>query len=234
MEKQKFEVWIASVCATIEGVKYLKEAVLSALKQSFNPVVRISIFTMESLETLNPLIEAYPERIFITKQPNLLSQFDNLAYLCENSKLSASDWVIFLDDDDILLNMGDKLDPNINGFVGYQYIGVTRDNQQIPENGQVNVENVQNFISTNSGNIMEADDFSGTSLRFEYVREYFKFHRCSRITRMLEDTTFMEFIEQKVPDIKDYRFETPFVFHRIKSGPSIWQEQLSRVIPILP
>lgn len=229
MEGNSVEVWIASVCSNSLAVNFLREAVLSALIQKLNPIIRISIYCCEDLDPIYNLIKDHKDRIFIYKQDKMLSQFDNLEFLLLNSKLSNEDWVIFLDDDDIMLeNMSDKLSKEINGFVGYQYVGVTLDDKIIADNETVTLKNVKRFISDNK-DILEADDFSGTALRFQYIQEYFKNHRCSKITQMLEDTNFMKFIEEKVPKIGNYRNLEPFIFHRIKTN-SIWREQLTRIL----
>jgi hypothetical protein len=116
--------------------------------------------------------------------------------------------------------------------VGWQYVGVLSDNKLIPDNDKVTVENVKEFISSNP-DILMADDFSGTSLRFNYIKEYFKGKRVPQVARMLEDTKFMKFIEEKVPNIKFYKGTKPFVFHRVKEDQSLWCNQVTNTITSL-
>jgi hypothetical protein len=225
MENDKVEVWIASVCLTPLSVIFLREAIFSALNCT-NVIVKVSMYTKEDISILLELKKNNRERLHIQKHKEPLSQFDNLAYLASILSLKDNDWVVFLDDDDLLLtDIKSKLNPSINGFVGWQYIGVTKNNVLIPGNEKVTFENVKEFISSNP-DILQADDFSGTSLRFKYVKEYFTNHRCSKITRMLEDIAFMNFVEHQVPNVKSYKKTEPFIFHRIKETPSIWREQV--------
>ena len=49
-------------------------------------------------------------------------QFSHLDFLVKTQKLGDDEWVIFLDDDDLIVARL-PVGPEINGFVGYQYIG---------------------------------------------------------------------------------------------------------------
>lgn len=229
MEDPRVEVWIASVCRGNRSLKFLHSAITSAIRLKFQKI-RVSIHTDQDLTELS---QKFGESLVIYRQSQPLAQFDNLAFLASISELQDKDWIIFLDDDDLLLeNIKDKLEKDINGFVGWQYIGVTHDDKILAGQEDLDSENIVTFINQQN-DILQADDFSGTAIRFEYFREYLQNHRPRKVTRMLEDVRFMDFIEKKLPNAKSFKDRRPFVFHRIKAGPSIWREEVLKVIDSL-
>jgi hypothetical protein len=62
MENDSVEIWIASVCSSPLAVIFLKEAILSALKQKINLIVRVFLYTQENINILSALKEIYKEK----------------------------------------------------------------------------------------------------------------------------------------------------------------------------
>jgi hypothetical protein len=151
----------------------------------------------------------------------------------------------------------DFLSPNINGFVGYQFIPLDKETEDIlPGSINLSYKDLLPFIRTNISRMIFADDFSGTTIRFGYLKKFFesatwrrtktptsKSHtstselhtkmseleaRISQIIEPLSDTKLMSFLEKEVPNTpKLYEDPSimPFVYHRIKGHPSLWQLQ---------
>lgn len=247
---------------TEEGVYYLYNAILSVIALGKPLKLVISITTNKDLNLILNLLHLAKELYHIDSEVILrdkpLSQFQHIELLTQEQPLSDNDWVIFLDDDDMLLpHILDFLSPNINGFVGYQFIPLDKETEEIlPGSINLSYKDLLPFIRTNISRMIFADDFSGTTIRFGYLKKFFesatwrrtktptsKSHtstselhtkmseleaRISQIIEPLSDTKLMSFLEKEVPNTpKLYEDPSimPFVYHRIKGHPSLWQLQ---------
>lgn len=241
-------VWISSVCLSARGIEYLEEAIKSCLALNVRRSLQIilSIFTDQDLSSVKELLNSCDHQIFIRDEK--LSQFEHIETLSKELQLNDDDWIIFLDDDDLFLeNTFDHLSEEINGYVGYQYIP---ENHGYIIDGSINLtfSGAKNFIELIENLMMKVCDFSGTTLRFKYVKEFFKQRKVKKrdlddvldkwfhdSSESLSDIKFMKFIEKKVPNVISLKSLNvkPFVFHRLKDNPSIWMNNLSEGLPLI-
>ncbi len=224
-------VWISSVIINPENIKYLLSAIASVVIQAPKPKLVLSIYTTESLNSIDDFLSKnniqLSYEIVIRDRP--YTQFEHIEALVETQELKDNDWVMFLDDDDMLLQnafryMSDKVD----GFVGYQFIGEGIERQEIPGQESVDIASISDLLSKYGNIMLKADDFSGTSLRFKYLKQYFNLRsqkKMNKVDKRVEDTILMNYIEQDIPNaikITDNPdVVTPFVFHRLKKT-SLW------------
>lgn len=148
-----------------------------------------------------------------------LQQFDHYECLAKELPIQDDDRVLVLDDDDLLLPNTPLSDQG--SYVGMQIlvddevVTTTYDLlSRCPIIHQVIVE----------AKIRVVDDLSGTTTNGRSFKEYFTTKR-PRI-KIMEDTVYMNYIE-KLETGKKY--PTPFVIHRLKSSPSIWQKDLIKI-----
>ena len=226
-------IWICSVITSKTNLFYLYNAIVSIIIQTAKPRLVLSIYSTVPLDSIYKLLANYNNSDIIVRT-SPLSQFEHIKSLVETQNLADEEFVVFCDDDDLILELPKELNSDINGFVGYQFIGQDIKGNIIPGQEDATIVSVGNLIRQYHSTMIWADDFSGTSIRFKYLKQYFNTVHLTipKVVRQLEDTDLMKFIEDKVPNtinfVKNKR-ETavPFVFHRLKSNGSMWQSNLS-------
>lgn len=253
-------VWIAAHICTQKDIEWLIEAIKST--GHLNVYISISFENSISLEDLDDSqklniskIQSAKQNISLVLHKSRLSQFDHLDALWQRFKLYPDDFVIFLDHDDLLVNLNEfliEVNKMKRGCVGLQYIGLSSDEEEIfPENETLTADNFSQFLIIHKDNVMVADDFSGTTLKYKYVNEYFANRQPSPATektkaidaaiRALEDTKFMNFVEMKrsqfvptkVPnpiEITTFNdgsvtfLKIPNAFRRMHDSPQVWKK----------
>lgn len=234
-------IWISSVCQSPEGMTYLMNAIVSCLVLEQPLKVVVSIFTDQNLDPIRRLFESGNKEYQICVRDRPYTQFEHIEALTQEQSLTDDDWVIFLDDDDMLLNSALKyLSKDINGYVGYQFIPEYQ-GSILPGSTDLSITNLYPFIQNNYRKMIQADDFSGTAIRFKYLKQFFVERKKETlpansvrkwaldVIESLSDTQLMKYIEKVVPNtLKLYMDPTvnPFVYHRLKPTPSIWRQQL--------
>lgn len=210
-------IWIASVCEEYNA-KYLFQALesISRLDKEFKLVLSIFSESKGVIISADEVLNRLGGKIVVRDKK--LMQFEHYELLINEENLHPEDWIIFLDDDDLLLNNSlNFLDENSDGYVGLQYVGVDLNKDILPDEEKQSIDSVYKFISKNKNNITVADDFSGSAIRTKYLRKYFEMN----VERLpyIEDTKLMNFIEI-LP--KHKVLTEPIVYHRIKENPSTW------------
>ena len=206
----KTEVWIASHLTSDLQCTWLCEAIKSCGELSV--VVSLS----GSEEYISKFKELYVPKDshkihFRTKK----YQFDHLSSICSESTLDDHDIVIFLDDDDLLLKH-DKSSQDVNAYLGFQYIGIDAKNNVADFNKNATNGNINKYISESHSVLIKDYDFSGTTVKFGYIKYYFE-HQREKYMSPLEDVHFMKCIES-VPNF--IVLSEPNIFRRIKGEPS--------------
>lgn len=228
-------IWISSVCLGEQSLSYLICTVESLLRLNHNFTIYISIHTNNNLTPLYNLLNTGDKAYYIILRDNQCTQFEHIRLLTNelNNKINDDDWIVFLDDDDLMLNHSlDLLSDKIDGYIGYQYIPVieSSDKSQLVIEGShdLTIDEVYNFISTHEHLMLKIEDFSGTSIRFKYLKRYLHYKIGIKMS-ILEDVRFMKYVERLSCAIQPFKLEKmtePFVFHRIKREKSIWRQQL--------
>lgn len=145
-----------------------------------------------------------------------LQQFDHYDLLSKELSIDDEDRVILLDDDDILLS---NILKEKGSFVGYQILMDNQDVTQLSEYFTRNPDIDKNRINPQR----LVTDLSGTTTSGYYFKQYFNHRPQLDYARDLEDTSYMNYIES-LPDC--HPCSQPFVIHRLKENPSLWQQQL--------
>lgn len=117
------QVWIASHLTSSKQNPWLLSAIQSC--ESLPVILSISGQT----EYLDGFLENVRKNkdMFVNVKWTIrkkMYQFDHLAQICNESKLTENDIVIFLDDDDILLNVNTPIFDTVNAYLGYQILGI--------------------------------------------------------------------------------------------------------------
>ena len=228
-------IWISSVCLGEQSLSYLLYTVESLLHLSKHFTIYISIYTDNDLTSLYSVLNRGDKPYYVTLRDQPYRQFEHIKLLTQevSNVLNDDDWIVFLDDDDLMLyNSLDLLDDKISGYIGYQYIPVIehsdKSQQVIEDSYDVTIDNVYDFIIKNEDVMVKADDFSGTAVRFRYLKKYMGY-RVGIKMRIMEDVRFMNYVE-RLPSViyqhKMVKLTQPFVFHRIKRHKSLWRQQL--------
>ena len=167
-------------------------------------------------------------------------QFDHLNYIYDNYMGKNTDRILFIDDDDLLLNLP-KTTANIRG---YQYLSDTYLTDDTYKMDYFELSSKINwfykyFTKLSFKNI---NDFSGYICSYENLHEFFKlwkikkkdYDNSSQITKnitrpiiMMTDIQFMDYL-----DLLDCSTpSTPFIFHRVWVATdrtnSTWRESLN-------
>lgn len=173
------EVWIASSTKTRQDMYYLRQALISILYALPEAKIIISSYSKIPIDFLSEF-----------HQHNLL-QFEHLRYIFSKRILSDDSWVVFMDDDDILFPTIKKyLNDSPVGFAGEQILPLrlVDDEELVIGTGNESIYDVIDmFCAGNYGRVVS--DFSGTSLRYKYVRDYFEHNPIiPRYCPQMEDT----------------------------------------------
>lgn len=232
-------VWISSVCIDDKCINYLMNAIASTLVFRELDKIVISIYTVHDLTPVLNVLKDVKDTEGINYQviirDTMIPQFEHIKLLTYEQSLNDDDWVIFLDDDDMyIIDPSEYLRDDVSGFVGYQLI--PENNEGIlTESYDLNIFNLHEFVRLNYRNMLWVDDFSGTSIRYKYLKLYFGDNYKPFFPRSLEDTNFMNFVEKKTDNpliIKNIPRSMPFIFHRIKENPSLWKSNLVKDVSI--
>ena len=226
-------VWISSVLKSSEGMDYLFDAINStSLIEHLGKLV-ISIYTDQNIDRIKGFLLTQRD-----KQPNVeymlkvrdepLDQFEHIRLLTNEEDLNENDVVILLDDDDMFTDSPEKyLSDNVDGFVGYHYIP-QKDNLVIYQSETLTFGKLKEFVEIYNIDMERVDDFSGTTIRYKYLKMYFGSDYVAPQFRQLEDTTFMNFVDNLPQSLNIMKIPNaqPYIFHRLKDKPSLWKETL--------
>ena len=220
-------------CVGRPAVLYL--AVESLFQSGVNNVY-LSISYAEELEKtckprvtnlLTSLRQQYPERgLCIHEQPYPMTQFDHLHYLYDHYKGSPNDYVLFCDDDDLLLQIPVTTD-KANVVQGFQYIPVS--SRDVDATYKANRTELLGLEDSLKHECLQEVDFSGCMCRYHGLGDYFSkrskseaiggsFGHITRFLSHLEDIDFMQYLDGVKGGV--YRPSKPFVFHRMWSDES--------------
>lgn len=210
------EVWISSVCAA-KGVFALREAVKSALPHPVRIV--LSICTEADISEVEALLTSHT----VIRRDKPLHQFEHIRALSRERVLYDEDFVIFLDDDDILFpNLLLRLQENTNtdGWVALQYIALHKETGlMIPGQESLRFEGIRDFLIRHSQDMPLETDFSGTGIRFKHLKRYLDETPVNPLIVSLEDTKLMNYIEH----LPGRLFLTqPIAIHRLHPEPNLW------------
>lgn len=178
-----------------------------------------------------------------------MTQFEHLQYLFDineniNSKytLENNHYVLFMDDDDLLLRLPKRLSQH-SIIVGMQYCPASSSSYDKTEN--MTREEILKIEPEYKDIWKVWDDFSGYMCKIKYIVNYFtrlrhlalvnldkmkiekheKSARCEALFNSLEDIDFMDYLDK----MNSYKPE-PFIFHRIWSADDLpyktWRQRL--------
>jgi hypothetical protein len=204
-------------------------AIASTLVIKSQYKIVISIYTTFDMTEVVKLLDDIGISYELILRVDRLDQFEHIRLLTEGQRLNDDDWVIFLDDDDMfVLDPSKYLLDDVSGFVGYQFIPESSEGV-ISESYDLNIRGLHDFVKKYYKSMLWEDDFSGTSIRYKYLKSYFNQDYKPVFPRSLEDTKFMDFVERETVNplkLKDMADATPFIFHRLKDVPSLWTTNL--------
>lgn len=234
----KVDVWIATAITGSERILDLSNAVESALNLS--PVNRVVISLSYDEKTNLSLLIRHPRVLIlplrVAKNHKHPRQFDHLRnifsyYIINGLEISPTDWVTFLDDDDLLLQSIVEYykDKTLgHSFLANQYITIIENADKshtiiddIVEN--VTANNVEKMVAKYAKLMLVSADFSGTTVRWEKLKIYFTEEpQPEPEVAMLEDIHFMKWIES----IGGEETKEPIALHRVRGGSSLWKEDV--------
>lgn len=174
----------------------------------------------------------FPPKHTLLLAPNGVNkkQFENFEVVanhirdCPDRYNKDKDFLMVIDDDDLLLEIPDCLG-SCEVFGGFQWIVGNPQHQSIHQEG---LAKVKEWLSDEPGAVPE-NDFSGYCMRIRHFLSYFFENRPKLLfaVRDMEDIPFMNFIDSLSPEKKTWTPETPFIFRRLKpDGESIWMDNL--------
>lgn len=229
------EVWISSHITQEEGLVYLASCIES-LKCLDPDVVVVISYSGIMIELLNKMI-AYCH----FKQ---LSQFQHIEYIFNQIKelLDDNDLILFLDDDDILLERSnikydgsisymksrDKLDveytfsspfdeilsdPSISGLIGLQILGRSKEGEDW---SSIKVNEIPEFCISHKQELV--DDFSGTVIRKQYLERFLSEFRIKETPFIsIEYQEILEFCNKYIENTIDTKF-MDFIIEKLPNG----------------
>lgn len=194
------QVWIASRCCDTDRAGFLVDAITSCLQQQSPIVNEIHVALDAPLDVKAYLSSRLVTAVTIHEGVKGASQFGHLSYLNRVLPVCDDDWIVFLDDDDVLLSDASHLltTGHSMGMVGYQWIGCDKTTSiSLPGGNTVLSKDVPTFIKQHQNTILSDTDFSGTVLRRRYVSEFFKnWEEPKGALAHLEDITFMSYVDK--------------------------------------
>ncbi len=219
--------WTGSYINTL-GRALLIQYTIDSLQAQAITEIQISMFIKPELqEFLAPWLTKIKsnERIKLHLQTKKFSQFDHLAYLCERHNGADEDMILFMDDDDLLLEL-----PEWNSYdvlQGMQYIPIQT--SDLDGTSFMNHEQVLEIKPEWSSRWDVMEDFSGYQARFRIVKQYFELCIAKEVVKRnriadcpklavlenfrsgLEDCDFMKYLDEQS------KRNTPkaFIFHRL-------------------
>lgn len=206
-------IWIASECRGKEKLEYLKQTIESCLAVPTTRKIVLSIHT-------DNILPFFDERVIVKERKTCISQFYHLSLLAVEEKEDSEEWITFMDDDDLLFSSIVPYYNHGSAFRSLQIIACAEDGKAV--NGlseSVTPSDIPSILTNDY--LLRDEDFSGCSCRFSLVQEYFSSRVINKYIEPLEDTRFMQFLEDKGGKLS---FE-PLVFHRVFPS-SVWRNTL--------
>jgi hypothetical protein len=150
-------IWIGSNCLSAKNYSYLIDSIRSVITQQWPARLVLSIYSTQNLDNLFNLLITSRIDFAVIEQPESLTQFEHFRELIYCDKLEDNSWVMFLDDDDLLLPQATSfMVDHIDGFIGYQYIPCDYSGKAIAGNDLVTIDTVQDYIDHTSMEIGRA------------------------------------------------------------------------------
>lgn len=226
--------WTASHIDTKYKPILLKQMIESLLINKIkNIIISISFDEKYELNEINymkkhinimndNLSNTYEEsEIYIEYQNTPLTQFEHLQYIYNNYNFNDDDIILFMDDDDILLELPKDYD-KYDGVMGYQYSPI--DTCEFDETYTKDINEIINCKDIFEEQWNKVEDFSGYMSRYNFLHHYFiitrneMYEEANNIgqkyinsLKAMEDIKFMKYLDNFI----DYKYDKPFVFHRI-------------------
>lgn len=212
-----FHVWIPCHISYPEDIDYLVDAIDSCKKLG----LEIGISLSHEASIVIPIGRFSGSKIYFS--PHKLSQFDHIKKLSEGYQGAKNDFIILLDADDMLLPNYLKQLRDIDSYDGalvYHYIGAYENTEAIKGNEDIHYKDVMNYVTNMGPTMIKDNDFSGTIIRYKLIRDLIP--KMEEASSHLCDIEIMKYVE----DINHICYLNPCVFHRVKSRPSLWKEDV--------
>jgi hypothetical protein len=150
------------------------------------------------------LLERKDVKFFVHNHKKL--QFEHFRYINKNVQLNPEDYVMFMDDDDMIIRRQEYL--NFDVIRGRQIYNSEIFLKNINHKSVVEIMNILKWptISTNNWEIY--GDFSGYISKYRYVNKYF--NNISQKKSSCEDLKLMAYLNKYVETI----IYTPYIFFR--------------------
>lgn len=221
MDQSQLYVWCASLIRNNEDGK-LRIKTLGWMIDSvkyFYPhakiFVSVSILGFDSENVLK-----YDDNVtfFIHKYKKF--QFDHLHHIYKNTKLGQDDYILFMDDDDLIIETTDYKNYEVlRGRQVYKDVGHEKllecNHEQIIKQIKLDtgldIKDIHDIYLPKFGWEITGD-FSGYFSKFKYVDSYFK-SRIMSICKPTEDLHFMTHLNKNIDYIYKHH---PFVFFRYR------------------
>ncbi|SNW62421.1 Hypothetical protein ORPV_517 [Orpheovirus IHUMI-LCC2] len=230
-KKMKINVWISSVCFGSQSLKYLQYTIESLLKIKKEFKIVLSIHTDNNLNSIYSMLKNGDKPYEVMIRDKKMLQIDHIRSLVVENRetLSNDDWIVFIDDDDLLLDGGlDLINDKIDGYIGYHYIPIVEDeneNQSLLQNShELDINNVYKFIEKEKEIMYKDCDFSGSAIKFGHLCNFLR-SKMGSYSHQVMDIRIMAYIDELPNALKESEIKQlykPFIFHRIKPSPSLW------------
>lgn len=228
-------IWTASNLST-DSCEHIKKLIESIKIASYNKCnithyFGISHTDSELFKKINNYLNSEIQsnyNIIIYSSCTKQTQFENLYNIYLNTVLQPDDIIMFMDDDDLLLNIPSEIFCN-SIIKGQQYIP---NHEQVYITEKYDIHQVKTFVENNHLN--SGIDFSGYTARYIFINDYFQNRNLDSKSReyveMLEDCEFMTFLDNN--DTDKLSLEA-FIFRRIKVNGSAWVSDLKNKLKCL-
>lgn len=166
---RNMNIVIIADCHTNEEVNLLLYTLKSfcSLQDKFNPII-VGNFDYRVKEQMSTLaIVPYPRT----------TTMGYLKFLIQDRDFQDDEWIILMKSGDMMLEVPPNLlDPECDGYIGMQYLGVGKGYSILPEAETQNIETIHNFIKLHQDKILAEPGFSGSAIRAKYLKKYFDFY----------------------------------------------------------
>jgi hypothetical protein len=199
------DVWIIEVSLDVSRLKYVENAIKSALLVERLGVIIVStIFNVESqLRHLSTkLLFSGP---LIGQPTSYLDHYKNIIMKYYKHP-DINHWITLLNSKDMLLpTINESYKDSIDSFAALQYITVVETGATGPFTGSQTIlddlataatpDNVMSLIKDRNFDLLQASDYSGTSIRCKMLKKYLVDRDNEHIIGMLEDIDILGWIE---------------------------------------